>query len=411
MQTFLVGGAVRDELLGFPVTERDWVVVGETPDTLLSRGFKPVGKDFPVYLHPVTREEYALARTERKTAPGYRGFTVQASPDVTLEQDLLRRDLTINAIARDEQGQLIDPYQGKKDLEHRLLRHVSDAFSEDPVRILRVARFAARYAHIGFNVAGETKELMKTMVECGEVDALVSERVWSEFVRALGEKTPGAFVNVLRECGAFARLFPEIEGLFGVSMSDDLYCEKDAGLNAILALENAVRITEFSDIRFSALTHDLGKGELTDRNQAGKFDPVQSGIAALDRFCARLKVPGTYRTLAEKTLRCHDLCYEIFSLSAEQIVDLLHRLNGFRKETNLNSFLLACEALSQLRKNQKTVGFPQREFLLDCQLVGQSVDVQTILKQGFEGADVGNELDKARILALENFLAKRSMQD
>lgn len=411
MQTFLVGGAVRDELLGFPVKERDWVVVGETPETLLGKGFKPVGKDFPVYLHPETREEYALARTERKTAPGYRGFSVQASPGVTLEQDLLRRDLTINAIARDQRGQLIDPYQGQVDLELRLLRHVSDAFCEDPVRILRVARFAARYSHIGFRVAEETKDLMKSMVVSGEVDALVPERVWAEFVRSLGEMTPVAFIGVLRECGAFERLFPELEKLFGVPLSGEWSIETDAGRNALLALENAARITECSRIRFTCLVHDLGRGEVNHPDLFRDQDSVEAGWIVLSRLCDRLKVPGEYRVLAEKVIRCHALCHDIFTLSAEEILALLHLLKGLRKESNLRPFLVACEALNLGQKDRGTGRAAAGEFLLKCQTIAQSVSVQSILTEGFRAAEVGFQLERARILALKKFMDQCPQQD
>lgn len=400
MQTFLVGGALRDELLGLPVTERDWVVVGETPETLLAKGFKAVGKDFPVFLHPQTREEYALARTERKIAPGYRGFNIQTS-EVTLEQDLMRRDLTINAIARDCEGRIIDPYRGRRDIELRLLRHVSDAFSEDPVRILRVARFAARYFHLGFKVASETEILMKFMVEAGEVDALVPERIWSELNRALGEKTPVAFITVLRQCGAYERLFPELDRLFGLSLSGEYYIETNAGRNSLFALENAARLAESPVVRFAALVHGLGKAERPASDFSANRDCDAKGLSALNRYCARLKVPAEFRTLATKVLCCQELYRDLLNLSAAQIVDLLSRLNALRKETDLKPFLSTCQALDLGRKNTSGSESLRAEFLLECRALVLSVDVQPILQQGFSGAALGKELTRIRVLGLQ----------
>ncbi len=407
MQTFLVGGAVRDELLGLPVIERDWVVVGETPESMIVQGFRPVGKDFPVFLHPETHEEYALARTERKVAPGYRGFSVQASPEVTLEQDLLRRDLTINAIARDSQGQIIDPFNGRKDLELRLLRHVSDAFCEDPVRILRVARFAARYAHLGFRVAEETTALMRSMVDAGEVDALVPERVWAEFVRALEEKTPVAFFSVLRECGAFERLFPEIERLFHGSSpaGQDV---ANAGQNSLRALENAARISESPVIRFAALVHGLGNPGSVEADGNNAPDSSVAGLASLNRLCDRLKVPGIYRDLAAKVLRCRGLCANLFRLPAEGILDLLQRLGAVRKDADLEPFLTTCKALS-IGVNPGVMNrFPQGDFLRKCQAAVLSVDGQAVSRRGLKGAAVGEELARLRVFALNNLLRERS---
>jgi tRNA nucleotidyltransferase (CCA-adding enzyme) len=411
MQTFLVGGAVRDELLGLPVTERDWVVVGETAEALLSKGFKPVGREFPVYLHPQTHEEYALARTERKIAPGYRGFSIQTSPEVTLEQDLLRRDLTINALARDHLGRIIDPCNGRRDIELRLLRHVSDAFREDPVRILRVARFAARYAHLGFKVAPETECLMQSMVEAGEVDALVPERVWSEFVRALAEKTPVAFITVLRACGAFERLFPELEQLFGHAVPHALDIETDAGENALLALYNAARIDESPVVRFAALVHGLGSGAGQGPDLGAGRDSETAGLAALKRLSERLKVQTQYHALAAQVLRYHGACENLFHASAEQIVDLLHRLNVLRKNADSQPFLSACKALGPGRKDPARSGFPQGEFLLQCQAVALSVDARSILRRGLKGAELGKELARLRASALKNQLLQRAPRD
>lgn len=411
MQTFLVGGAVRDELLGLPVKERDWVVVGGTPEALIEKGFKPVGKEFPVYLHPETHEEYALARTERKIAPGYRGFKIRTSPEVTIEEDLLRRDLTINAIARDPHGRIIDPYNGRRDIELRLLRHVSDAFREDPVRILRVARFAARFAHLGFRVAPETQGLMKSLVESGEIDALVPERVWSELVRALGEKTPVAFVAVLRACGAFKRLFPELERLFGHSLAPDLYIKTDAGENALLALENASRIDASPVIRFAALIRGLGEIESPTADSCANRNSDVPGLAALAGICERLKVPWEYRGLAEKVLRFERSCENLFRLSAEQIVDLLQRLNALRKEADLKPFLTVCTALSLGRKVSALRGFPQAAYLEECRAVALSVDVNSVSRRGLKGAAFGEELARVRVAALKNHILRHAHRD
>jgi tRNA nucleotidyltransferase (CCA-adding enzyme) len=394
MKTFLVGGAVRDELLGFPVTERDWVVVGETPESLMEQGFKRVGKGFPVFLHPQTREEYALARTERKTAPGYHGFSIHASPGVTLEEDLTRRDLTINAIARGLDGKLIDPCQGRQDLELRLLRHISEAFSEDPVRVLRVARFAARYAHIGFTVADETMELMASMVKSGEVDALVSERVWAEFVRALGERTPASFIAVLRTCGALERLFPEFDRLFDVPLSTraDAKVDASAGQQSIRVLENAVQASGCVLVRFAALVSGLGAGM-----------EEASGLAELEAYCERLKVPGDFKKLATRVILYQESCTNIFILSAEKIFAILKKLDALRKEAGLGPFLLACKAVEQ-GKMRHDVDYPQGDFLLNCQRVVQVVDVQAILRQGLSGREVGTELERRRVRAVREFI-------
>jgi tRNA nucleotidyltransferase (CCA-adding enzyme) len=394
MKTFLVGGAVRDELLGFPITERDWVVVGETPESLLEQGFKRVGKGFPVFLHPQTREEYALARTERKIAPGYHGFSVHASPEVTLEEDLTRRDLTINAIARGLDGKLIDPCQGRQDLELRMLRHISEAFSEDPVRVLRVARFAARYAHIGFTVAVETMALMESMVKSGEVDALVSERVWAEFARALGERTPASFITVLRACGALERLFPELDRLFDVPLSAraDARLNDNTGQQSIRVLENAGQVSGCVVVRFAALVYGLGAG-LEDA----------SGLAELEAYCERLRVPGAFKKLATRVILYHESCTNIFILSAEKIVAVLEKLDALRKDADLGPFLLACKAVEQ-GKTHHDADFPQGDFLLNCQRVAQAGDVQAILRQGLSGREVGTELKRARVRAVREFI-------
>jgi tRNA nucleotidyltransferase (CCA-adding enzyme) len=402
MKAFLVGGAVRDRLLGYPVTERDWVVVGETPDAMIARGFRPVGRDFPVFLHPQTHEEYALARTERKTAPGYRGFAVHASAEVTLEQDLLRRDLTINAMAQDESGQLIDPYGGLRDLEARVLRHVSPAFGEDPVRVLRVARFAARYAHLGFKVADETVELMRNMAASGEVDALVPERVWAELATALGEPTPAAFFAVLRECTALERLFPEIDRLFGVPQPAEHHPEVDTGIHTLLVLEQAARLSSDPRVRFAALTHDLGKGLTPPEFWPRHRGHEKAGLELLENLCSRLKAPNDYKRLAEKVMRYHGHCHRARELRASTLVDLLQRLDALRKNDHLDRFLTACEADAKGRPGHEDKPYPQADRIRRAQRAALSVTADGLLAKGLRGKALGRELRQLRIKAVRD---------
>ncbi|MGD8803684.1 MAG: multifunctional CCA addition/repair protein, partial [Gammaproteobacteria bacterium] len=331
MKTFLVGGAVRDELLGYPHKEKDWVVVGATAEEMLAAGFQQVGKDFPVFLHPQTKQEYALARTERKTSPGYKGFTVHATPDVTLEEDLLRRDLTINAIAKDASGKLIDPFNGLQDIHDRMLRHVSSAFTEDPVRILRVARFAARYQHLGFIVADETMQLMQQMVADGEVDALVPERVWQEMEKALGERSPSRFIEVLRDCGALERILPEVNALFGVPQPEEHHPEIDTGIHTLMVLQQACRLSDDTEVRFAALMHDLGKGTTPESEWPHHLEHEARGAAIVIEVCKRLRIPNEYRDLAERTARFHLHYHRALELKPTTIVRTLERLDAFRK--------------------------------------------------------------------------------
>jgi tRNA nucleotidyltransferase (CCA-adding enzyme) len=397
MKAYLVGGAVRDALLRRPIKERDWVVVGETPESMLARGYKPVGKDFPVFLHPGTREEYALARTERKTAPGYHGFVVHAQPDVTLEQDLLRRDLTINAMAQDEQGALIDPYGGLKDLEARRLRHVSPAFSEDPVRILRLARFAARFAPLGFTVAADTRALMREMVLAGEVDALVPERVFAELSKALEEDIPSVFFRVLRACGALARLFPEIDALFGVPQPPVYHPEIDTGVHSLMVLDQAARLSPDPVTRFAALTHDLGKA-LTDPARWPRHRGHEKlGLPALARLCDRLKAPNAHRKLAEKVMRYHGHAHRAAELRPGTLVDLLQRLDAFRQKDALEPFLLACEADARGRTGFEDRSYPQADWIRTAHQAALAASVQPLLEQGYQGEALGRALRCERI--------------
>lgn len=400
MKFYLVGGAVRDRLLGRPVRERDWVVVGASPDDMLAQGYRTVGKDFPVFLHPETREEYALARTERKTAPGYRGFAVHAEADVTLEQDLRRRDLTINAIAEDAGGTLVDPCGGARDLENRILRHVSPAFAEDPVRILRLARFTARFAPLGFRVAEETWALMRAMVEAGEVDALVPERVWAELAKALAESEPSAFFRTLRSCGALARLFPEIERLFGVPQPPLHHPEIDTGVHTLMVLDQAARLSADPVVRFAALTHDLGKAltppELWPRHHGHE----QLGLSALEDLCTRLRVPNAYRALAERVMRFHGHAHRALELRSSTVVDLLQRLEALRRKEALESFLLACEADARGRTGFEERPYPQADWLRAAREAVMAVAVQPLLEQGLQGAELGRRLRQGRIGAV-----------
>ncbi|HRG49893.1 MAG TPA: multifunctional CCA addition/repair protein, partial [Pseudomonadales bacterium] len=357
METYLVGGAVRDQLLGLPVHERDWVVTNATPEQMLAQGYTPVGKDFPVFLHPETHEEYALARTERKTAPGYHGFIFHADPSVTLEQDLYRRDLTINAIAQDSDGKLFDPYGGQKDLQQKILRHVSSAFAEDPVRILRLARFAARFHHLGFSISDETLALMRNMVASGEVSALTAERVWRECERALGERNPQVFFAVLRQCGALAVIFPEVDALFGVPQSPQHHPEIDTGIHTLMALEQCAKLTDNTQARFATLCHDLGKAltptDVLPRHigHEGKSKPL---VLAL---CERLGAPTEYRDLAVLTAVYHTHCHRALTLRATTLLELFENLDLFRRPQRLEPFLMACEADARGR-----TGFEQCDY-------------------------------------------------
>ncbi len=400
MKAYLVGGAVRDRLLGLEVKERDWVVVGETPQSMERCGFKQVGREFPVFIHPNTHEEYALARTERKVAPGHRGFVVHADPNVTLEEDLRRRDLTINAMAMDAEGRLIDPYGGLKDLQNRILRHVSPTFAEDPLRILRVARFAARFAHLGFTVAPETLALMRQMVEAGEIDALTPERVWQELVKALAEDTPTAFFEVLRGCGANARLFPEIERLFGVPQPVKWHPEIDTGVHTMMALAQAARLTPDTVVRFAALTHDLGKGLTPARMWPHHRSHETRGLIPLAELCRRLKAPRVYHRLAEKVMRYHDYCHKVYELRPSTIVDVLYALDALRGDSSFEQFLLASMADARGRKGLEDQPYPQADWWRALRRAATAVKAAPLLAKGLCGQALGSELRQARIRAV-----------
>jgi tRNA nucleotidyltransferase (CCA-adding enzyme) len=373
MQVYLVGGAVRDALLGLPVKERDWVVIGATREELLRAKYREVGRDFPVFLHPQTHEEYALARLERKVSPGYRGFAVEFGPQVTLEQDLGRRDLTINAIAQSEDGALLDPYGGKRDLEARVLRHVSPAFVEDPVRVLRVARFAARFAPLGFRVAPETNELMRAMVERGEVAALVPERVWQETDKALREPSAAEFLRVLRACGALGSIFPEIDALFGVPQPPQWHPEIDTGVHTLMVLDQATLLSGDPKVRFAALLHDLGKGTTPRAEWPSHRGHEQRSVELIESLCERLRVPGEYRDLSVIVARYHGNAHRAYELRPDTILEMLEKADAFRRPERFAQVLLACEADARGRLGLEQTPYPQRQYLHAAQAAAAAV--------------------------------------
>jgi tRNA nucleotidyltransferase (CCA-adding enzyme) len=414
MKTYLVGGALRDRLLGRPVSDHDWLVVGATPEEMVSRGYLPVGRDFPVFLHPRTREEYALARTERKSAPGYRGFTVHASPDVTLEQDLARRDLTVNAIAmpakfvqadgsfEPDPGKLADPFHGRRDLEQRLLRHVTDAFREDPVRILRVARFAARFDD--FSVAPETMALMREMVEAGETDALVAERVWQELARGLMETRPSRMFEVLRACGALAVLLPEVDRLWGVPQSAEHHPEVDTGVHLMMVIDTSARLDAPLAVRFACLMHDLGKGTTDPAELPRHAGHEKRSAELLHAVCDRWRVPVDIRELAEVVAREHGNIHGSGQLEAPELVRLLERCDAFRKPARFADALLACECDARGRLGFEDQPYPQRERLLAVLAAAAGVATDVVARaaqqSGAAGPQIGEAIYRARVEAV-----------
>ena len=406
MEILLVGGAVRDRLLGLPVGERDWVVVGSSPQELESLGYKRVGRDFPVYLHPETGEEHALARTERKTGAGYRGFEVQADSSVTLEQDLQRRDLTINAMAETADGQVLDPMGGQAHLQARLLHHVSDAFHEDPVRILRVARFAARFHSLGFRVAPATMELMQSMVRAGEVAALVPERVWQETCSALGCTRPDIYIQVLRDCGALAVIFPEIDALFGVPQPTQWHPEIDTGVHVMLALEQAASRAFSEEVRFAVLVHDLGKGTTPKAELPRHTGHEERSVALALGLCQRMSVPNRFRDLAVSVARYHGLCHRALELKPVTLLKLLESLDAFRRNHRVREFLNACEADARGRTGLENRPYPQRALVLAVWHAAMAVDTRTVAGSGgtgdrLSGVALGEAIRQARLSAIK----------
>ena len=404
MQVYLVGGAVRDELLGIPQRERDWCVVGARPEDLESQGYQRVGKDFPVFLHPDTREEYALARTERKTAPGYHGFAFDTSPDVTIEQDLERRDLTINALARDSEGTLIDPFGGREDIDKRVLRHVSDAFAEDPVRILRVARFAARFHDKGFRIAPETMQLMQRMVEAGEVDALVPDRVWKETERALRGDHVRVFFEVLRSCGALRVLFPEVDALFGIPQPERWHPEIDTGLHVMMVLDQAEKLSDALEVRFAALAHDLGKGTTPKYQLPSHPGHEIRGCKLIRRMTERLPVPKACRDLALLVAEFHTHCHRALELRSKTVVKVLEKTDAFRRPERFELFVITCEADARGRGGLENRLYPQADFFRGALAAAQSVDAAAIASE-YPARKIPAEIRRARRRAIAEFMS------
>lgn len=400
LEIYLVGGAVRDRLLCLPVDESDYVVVGASPHEMRRRGFTQVGKDFPVFLHPDTKDEYALARTERKRAPGYHGFDVYAAPEVTLEQDLARRDLTINALAEDWDGRIIDPFGGVADLKARVLRHVSPAFAEDPVRILRVARFAARFAELGFRVADETLVLMREMVAAGEVDALVPERVWLEMAKALAEPRPSLFFRVLRECGALARLLPELDALWGVPQPASWHPEIDTGEHVMLVVDTAAKLSDAVEVRFAALCHDLGKATTPAAQWPRHSGHEARSVEAVAQVCGRFRVPKRFCELARLTARYHGLVHRATELRPATLLDMLEAVDLFRRPRRLEQVLLACEADYRGRSGFEERAYPQGELVRRCARAVRQVNERAIAAAAVEPRRIPDDIRRARLRAI-----------
>jgi tRNA nucleotidyltransferase (CCA-adding enzyme) len=405
MQVYLVGGAVRDHLLGHPYHEKDYVVVGATPEQLLAQGFQPVGKDFPVFLHPETKDEYALARTERKSGHGYHGFEFHTDPSVTLEQDLIRRDLTINAMAMDNDGNVYDPYGGQQDLCNKVLRHVSDAFVEDPLRVLRIARFAARYHALGFVVAPETLLLMQELAESGELDALTPERVWKETSRALMEAHADVYFETLRTCGALKVLFPELDALFGIPQRPEYHPEIDCGVHTMMSLQQACRANYSLDVRFAVLLHDLGKA-LTPADELPRhIMHEERGIRPVTEVCDRLRVPTNTKQLALAVCKEHLKCHQALSLKPGTLWRLLQRMDVLRRPERVEAFVQACECDSRGRLGLEDRDYPQASYILEAIQVVRSIKAQD-LPADVQGPDIGEMLIERRIKAIEQLKAR-----
>ena len=401
MKTYLVGGAVRDKLLGLPVKDRDWVVIGATPKKMIEEGFEPIGENFPVFLHPKTKEEYALARTERKSGKGYKGFVFYSSPKVTLEDDLKRRDLTINAIAEDENGELIDPYGGEADLKNGILRHVSPAFVEDPLRVLRIARFAACF---GFKIADETIKLLHIISKSNELDTLTPERVWSEMEKALAGKYPTRFILALRSCNALKILFPEIDALFGIPQDKKYHPEIDVGRHTLMALNQSVQLSSDPIVRFSVLVHDLGKAT-TPKEQLPNHDGHETrGINIIDSFCERYKIPNKYHDLAVCVSEFHIDCHQIQEMQPKEILERLEKLDAFRRPERFKKFLIACESDSRGRAGFEEKEFPQAKYFLNALEISRGVNVDLLANKSLKGKELGEALRKERIKILEEAL-------
>lgn len=403
MQIYTVGGAVRDRLLGRPISEVDWVVVGASAEQMLELGYRPVGADFPVFLHPQTGEEYALARTERKSGRGYGGFTFHASPDVTLEQDLIRRDLTVNAMAEDDHGNLIDPYGGQQDLEARILRHVSPAFAEDPLRVLRVARFAARYAPLGFSVAPETLELMRQLADSGELSHLTAERSWKEISRALMEPRPDVFVQVLRDCGALAALLPEVDALFGVPQPQAHHPEIDTGVHVLSVLRQCAEHDQPLNVRWASLLHDVGKGLTPEDEWPRHIAHEHKGLPLIQAINERCKAPRDCAELALLVGELHTHGHRALELRPSTLLELLQRFDVFRRPQRFAEFVAACEMDARGRLGLEQRDYPQAAYLLGAAEAARQVPVKPLLETGFKGAELGEALNRERLQALKAY--------
>jgi tRNA nucleotidyltransferase (CCA-adding enzyme) len=403
MKQYLVGGALRDELLGLPVVDRDWVVVGSTPKEMLDAGFKSVGKDFPVFLHPISHEEYALARVERKTGPGYRGFEFNTDSTVTLEEDLSRRDLTINAMARRESGEIVDPFNGQQDLDNHLLRHVSLAFTEDPVRVLRIGRFMSRLAHLGFSVAEDTVELMRSMVDNGEVENLVAERVWQEMQGALAAQCPRAFFDTLRQCSALASILPEVEALFGVPQPEKWHPEIDSGLHTMMVLEQCALLSEDADVRFAGLCHDLGKATTPADVLPSHTGHEKRGAVITKALCERLRVPRKATELAVISAQYHTHCHRVRDLNAGSLTKLLQSLDVIRKPARFEQFLLVCMADARGRLGFESTLYPQAAILRSAAQAFREINVSEIAQQVADKSTISDIVTQTRVNAMKQW--------
>ncbi|WP_063669484.1 multifunctional CCA addition/repair protein [Aliivibrio fischeri] len=404
MKIYLVGGAVRDSLLNIDVKDKDWVVVGSTPQKMDSLGYQTVGQDFPVFLHPKTKEEYALARTERKSGQGYKGFTCYAEPDVTLEEDLLRRDLTINAIAQANNGELIDPYNGQQDIIDRTLRHVSDAFTEDPLRVLRVARFAARFHHLGFTVAPETMNLMKVLVDSGELSHLTAERVWQEWQKSLSSQHPEIFLSTLKECGALAIVLPELNALFGVPQPEKWHPEIDTGIHTLMVAQQAALLSQDLPTRFAAQVHDLGKGVTPESEWPSHKLHCHTGIKLIKRLCDRVRVPNDYRDLALLVCEHHSNIHRAAELRAQTFIKIFDKMDVWRKPERLAPILLCCQADHAGRLGLEAQPYPQKKRFEAAFDAAKNVEVKDVVAAGFKGPEIREELSKRRIEAIKDKL-------
>jgi tRNA nucleotidyltransferase (CCA-adding enzyme) len=406
MQIYLVGGAVRDSLLHIPIKDKDWVVVGSTPDELLALGYSQVGADFPVFLHPKTKEEHALARTERKSGSGYQGFICDFSPDISLEDDLLRRDLTINAMARDDNGNIVDPYNGQQDIKDKKLRHVSLAFAEDPLRVLRIARFAARFAHLGFTIAEETISLMQDIAASGELAHLTQERVWQETQRALGESQPWVYFQALKDCNALAIIFPELDNLFGIPQPEKHHPEIDCGIHSLMVLEQASKLSEDSQIRWASLLHDLGKGLTKDELLPSHHGHEQTGEQLVIDLNQRLKTPNEFKDLSRLVCLYHTHVHRAFELKPQTLLKFFNKIDLWRKPERLQQILLACKADSRGRTGFEDIEYHQMEYISEIAQACLAINAKQFIAQGFKGKAIGEAIANERLKIIKQLSQK-----